>query len=86
MRVLPSNLVKIILGDFNVKIGKDIGFKPTIGQHSLHDYSNDNGVRVISFASSKYTTISSTFFPRKHIHKQTWMFPGGLLKIKLIMS
>jgi hypothetical protein len=27
-------------------------FKPTIGHESLHEISNDNGVRVVLFATS----------------------------------
>jgi len=28
-------------------------FKPTIGNESLHQYSNDNGVSIVNFATSK---------------------------------
>jgi len=59
---IPQNMVKIVLGGFNAKIEKEIDYKPTIGQQSLHNDSNDNGVRVISFATSKGMNISSTFF------------------------
>jgi hypothetical protein len=37
--------MKIILGDFNAKVGRENIFKPTIGNESLHESSNDNGVR-----------------------------------------
>jgi hypothetical protein len=39
--------MKIILGDFNEKAGKENIFKPMIGNESLHEISNDNGVRVV---------------------------------------
>ena len=42
--------MKIILGDFNIKVGRDNIFKPTIGNESLHQDSNDNGVRIATFA------------------------------------
>jgi hypothetical protein len=45
--------MKILLGDFNVKVGRKDIFKPTIGNESLHETSNDNGVRVINFATSR---------------------------------
>jgi hypothetical protein len=37
----------MLLGDFNAKIGREEIFKPTIGNESLHEISNDNGVRVV---------------------------------------
>ena len=39
---------KIILGDFNAKVGRKNIFKPTIGNESLHQDSNDNGVRIVN--------------------------------------
>jgi hypothetical protein len=45
--------MKILLGDFNAKVGRENIFKPTIGNESLHQVSNDNGVRIINFATSK---------------------------------
>jgi hypothetical protein len=45
--------VKQLLGDFSAKTGgKDI-FNPTIGNESLHEITNDSGVGVVSFATSK---------------------------------
>jgi hypothetical protein len=38
--------MKIMLGDFNDKVGRGDIFKPTTGNESLHDISNDNEVRV----------------------------------------
>jgi hypothetical protein len=37
--------MKILLGDFNVNAGREDIFKPTVGNESLHDTNNDNGVR-----------------------------------------
>jgi hypothetical protein len=45
--------MKMLLGDFNVKVGREKIFKPTIGQEILHHDSNDNGVRTVNFATSK---------------------------------
>jgi hypothetical protein len=45
--------MKIMLGDFNDKVGREDLFKPTIGNESLHAINNDNGVRVVNFATSK---------------------------------
>ena len=45
--------MKIILGDFNEKVGRENIFKPTIGNDRLHQDSNDNGVRIVKIATSK---------------------------------
>lgn len=74
---LPLHCVKMVLGDFNAKIGKENRFRPTIGPDSLHNISNNNGSRLVNFASSKNLIISSTYFPRKGIHKHTWKSPDG---------
>jgi hypothetical protein len=42
--------MKILLGDFNAKVGIEEIFKPTIGNVSLQEISDDNGVKVIIFA------------------------------------
>ena len=40
----PKYDMKIILADFNAKVGKENFFKPTIWKESLHQDSNDNSV------------------------------------------
>jgi hypothetical protein len=35
----------------------------TIGNESLHQDSNDNGVRVVNFPTSKNPVVKSTMFP-----------------------
>jgi exonuclease III len=40
----PKYHTKILLGDFNAKLGREDTFKPTIGNESLHEGNNDNGV------------------------------------------
>jgi hypothetical protein len=45
--------VKILLGDFNAKKGWEGTLKPTIGNECLHEISNDNGDRVVNFATSE---------------------------------
>jgi endonuclease/exonuclease/phosphatase family metal-dependent hydrolase len=65
------------LGDFNAKVGREDIFKPTIGNESSHKISNDNGVRVVNFATSKNLVVKSTLFPHRSIHKYTWTSPDG---------
>jgi hypothetical protein len=71
------NNMKILLGDFNAKAGREDIFKPTIGNESLHEISNDSGVRAIHFVISKNLFVKSTMFPHHSIHKYTWMSPDG---------
>jgi hypothetical protein len=44
---------------------------------SLHQDSNDNGVRIVNFTTSKNLVVKSTMFPRGNIHKYTWTPPDG---------
>jgi hypothetical protein len=37
--------MKMLLGDFSAKVGKEGIFKPTIGNGSLHEIINDNAVK-----------------------------------------
>ena len=43
--------MKILLGDFNAKVERENIFKPTIGNESLHQESNKNGVRIVNVAT-----------------------------------
>jgi len=45
--------MKILLGDFNGKVGSENIFKPTIGDESLQQVNNDNGDRIVNFATLK---------------------------------
>jgi hypothetical protein len=41
--------MKILLGDFNAKVGREDIFKLKIGNGNLDEISNDNGVIVANF-------------------------------------
>jgi hypothetical protein len=68
---------KLVLGDFNAKVGREQKIRPTIGKESLHKISNNNGERLINFTSSKNLIVKSTYFEHKDIHKYTWTSPDG---------
>jgi hypothetical protein len=69
--------VKILLGDINVKVGREDIFKLTIANESSHEINNDNGAGVVNFATSKNLVVTSTVFPHRSIHKHTCTSPDG---------
>jgi hypothetical protein len=50
--------MKVLLGYFNAKVGRKDILKPTTGKEKLHEICNDNGVRLLHFASSESLTFS----------------------------
>jgi endonuclease/exonuclease/phosphatase family metal-dependent hydrolase len=73
----PKYRMRVLLGDFNAKIGKEEIFKPTIGNENLHKISNGNGVRAVNLVIPKSLTVKSTIFPHCNIHKFTCTSPNG---------
>jgi hypothetical protein len=67
----------ILLGDLNAKVGREDIFKCINVNESLHKVSNDNGVRIVNFATSKNLTVKTTMFPHCNIRKYTWTYPYG---------
>jgi hypothetical protein len=61
--------MKLLLGNFNAKAGREDIFKPTTWDQSLYD----NGVRVVNFATSKNITVKSAIFPHRNIRKFTYI-------------
>ena len=70
--------VKFPLGDFNAKVGRENIFKPTTGNESIIQDSNDNGVTVVNFGTSKNLVVKITMFPHRNFHKYTWTSPDRL--------
>jgi endonuclease/exonuclease/phosphatase family metal-dependent hydrolase len=73
----PRYDMKILLGDFNAKVGREDILKLTIGNESSHEISNDNGARVVNFATSKNLVVKTTMFPQCSIHKYIWTSLDG---------
>jgi hypothetical protein len=73
----PRYDMKILLGDFSAKVGREYTFKLTIGNDIPHEISNDNGVRVVNFATSKNLVVKSNMFPHHDICKYTWTSSEG---------
>ena len=71
----PSYNIKIILGNMNAKVGKEIWTGIAVGTCGLHDESNDDGTRLINDAVHQRMFIGGTLFPHRNIHKGTWQGP-----------
>ncbi|XP_049301896.1 craniofacial development protein 2-like [Bactrocera dorsalis] len=71
----PRHDVKIVLGDFNARVGKEGIFGTTVGKFSLHEETSPNGLRLIDFAGARNMVICSTRFQHKKILQATWLSP-----------
>jgi hypothetical protein len=60
-----------------VKVGRKDIFKLTVGNESQLEISNDNGVRVVNFATSKNLVVKNAMLQCHDIHKYTWTSPEG---------
>ena len=58
--------MKILLGDFNAKVGRVNILKPTIGNESLHQDNNDNHVRIANFVTSKNLVVNDRMSTLQH--------------------
>jgi hypothetical protein len=65
----PKYRMKILLGDCSTKLGRWDIFKLTSENLSLHQDSNDNGVRKVNFATSKNLVVKVTMFLHQNILK-----------------
>jgi len=62
-----------LLRNFNAKVGRENIFTPTI----WNEDSNDNGVRIVNFTTSKNLVVKSMMFVHQNIRKYTWISPDG---------
>jgi hypothetical protein len=67
--------VKLVVGGVNGKVGRETIHQPTRGLHSLHESTNENGLRLVDFAACRQMAIKNTYFMHKRIHLQTWHSP-----------
>jgi hypothetical protein len=67
------NLMKIWLGDFSAKVGREDFFKRTIGNENVNKITNNIGVRVVNFTMSKKSVCRNYNVPTSF----TWTPPDG---------
>ncbi len=70
-----ANGLIIVMGDFNTAISDSV--EGVVGPHGPNRRTNDNGERLVSFASSNYLTITNSLFPHKLTH-QASRYPPNL--------
>jgi hypothetical protein len=56
-------------------LGRDDIFKLRVGNESLLQDSNENGIRILNVATSKDLIVK--MFPHRKIHKYAWTSPDG---------
>ena len=59
---LPKEHIKILVGDFNAKVGKERKFKSVVGEYPAHEITNRHGERFIDFGKQFNLKLMSTFF------------------------
>jgi hypothetical protein len=47
----PWQDIKIVLGDFNAKTGREVVYQSVAGKGSLHEFCNNNGWRLKDFVT-----------------------------------
>jgi hypothetical protein len=63
----PKYEMKILLGNFKAKLGRENSFKPTIGDEILHQVSNDNGVRIVNLCHIKEHNVPALNHLKVHL-------------------
>ena len=77
MNDLPKKDVKILLGDWNAKVGLDNdGWEHTMGRYGYGE-TNERGERLLEFAGKHGLFICNTRFEQKNCRKWTWLAPDG---------
>jgi len=80
----PKYHMKILLGDFNAKLGTVDVFKLTTGNERVCNDSNGNGVRIVNFATLKNLDVKSKIFPHLYINNTPGPHLMGRLTTRLI--
>jgi hypothetical protein len=74
--IFPKNNIKVLLGDFIAKVGREDIFKRILNE-SLHESNIKNGFGIVNFAMSSNLTVNRTMFPHRNIYKFILISPDG---------
>ena len=78
---LKSQDIKIIMGDFNAKVG-DERVEDVVGPCGLGTL-NERGSRLIDWCEMNNFFITNTWFENHHRRQWTWMSPGDRIRNKI---
>ena len=76
--------MKILLGYFSAKKGRENIFKTIIGNESLHQAINDSDVRIVNFATSTNPIVKFTMSQTETFVKTPGSLQTGRLTTRLI--
>ena len=77
---LPRKDVKIVMGDWNAKIGVDnTGWQQVMGRYGYGN-RNERGEELLEFATKLDLYVCNTRFQQKDCRKWTWLSPGERVK------
>ena len=77
LKQIPKKDVRVIMGDWNAKIGKDnTGWERVMLKNGYGD-RNERGERLLEFALRQDLLICNTKFQQKDCRKWTWKSPDG---------
>ena len=76
---IPTKDIRIILGDFNARVGKDTA-KDWPNQQGAYcnETTNDRGLRLLEFANYNDFVIANTLGKHKKKRIMTWHHPNGV--------
>lgn len=70
-----KNHTKILLGDFNAKLGKEKRFRDIVGKWPAHNRTTENGRRLVQLCRNHSLISKSTCFKRSPKRLRTWKHP-----------
>ena len=76
----PKKDIKVIMGDWNAKIGRDRDGWGTVMGRFGYGERNGRGERLLDFAVQHYMYSCNTKFQQKPCRKWTWVSPNGDVK------
>ena len=73
---IPDTHIKILLGDFNAKIGRERRCRTVVGKWPAHKLTNKNGQRLIELCIDHGLILETTRFKRQPHKLMTWKCPN----------